>query len=116
MKTNEKSIASHRINLAGLVFSLGLAIAPFTRADEISIPLYIDNAESVRYQLEDHYVGGIERHRLGGDVKVIGWKTGERAYFGRTRVAGKYALGFVFGNDKTVYGITHRGIRVTRYF
>ncbi|MEX0941146.1 MAG: hypothetical protein WD002_01210 [Pseudomonadales bacterium] len=101
----------------GLILILGLTIAPLVQADNISAPLYrSDIFQSVDYDLRDHYAAGIERHHFGSAVKVIGWKTGKSAYFGRTRIAGKYALGLVFGDDKTVYGITHRGIRITRYF
>ena len=58
----------------------------------------------------------LARHRLGPGSEVIGWRTGERWYFGRHR-SDKSQVGFVWQRDprETVI-ISHQGIHWTKRF
>lgn len=70
----------------------------------------------VDFEFSNTYVAGIERKRFAHNIDVTGWQLADKVYFGKTKIADKAAVGFVFRTEKTVFNVTHRGVQVTRYF
>ena len=103
---------SNNFYTALLVLGLGLMIAPAAFGDE----LFAESELKTWEVSHRSYVAGIERAKFSSNFKVTGWRAGSRAFFGRTKIAGEYAVGFVFASNTTVYGVTNRGVKVTRYF
>lgn len=70
----------------------------------------------VDFEFSNTYVAGIERKRFAHNIDVTGWQLADKVYFGKTKIADRSAVGFVFKTEKTVFNVTHRGVQITRYF
>jgi hypothetical protein len=86
--------------------------APF----RIAPAMYSPVTRHVEYDLDESPLAGIERKRFSSDLRIRGWQVARRLYFGQTKVANEWGLGFVYTNGNTVYGLNHRGIQVMRRF
>ena len=68
------------------------------------------------FQIKESKLGGFERHKVVGGMKVRGWQVGSHAHFGQTKVQDKWGIGFVFEKGNTSYGVNHRGFQFSREF
>ena len=77
---------------------------------------YDAGVSAVNYQFDDQTLGGFERHKLAGGMKIRGWQVSTHTRVGQTKVNDKWGLGFVYEKDNTSYGVNHRGIQFNRRF
>ncbi|MCB1693576.1 MAG: hypothetical protein KDI19_12485 [Pseudomonadales bacterium] len=95
--------------LCALVMSFSCFADDRTMADDIQ-------AADTTYKFVDERPAGIQQEQFARNLKVTGWKVGDGVYFGQAHIANSRGFGFLFKHGKTLYGVNHRGIQVTRYF
>jgi len=93
----------------------GVAIAALATRSAAPAVSAAQTAEPKTTGQTPHYLlhvsaGGLQRRRFGKQLRVRGWRVGQRVYVGQTKVGGSWGIGVVVDRGAYRYGINNRGV------
>jgi hypothetical protein len=90
----------------------------------LSFDTYPALSQSVRLQettssemrFRDGGGAGLRYLRLTKGLRIRGWEVRDNFYFGHTKVANRWGLGFLIKHRGIVYGINNMGVQILKQF
>lgn len=76
----------------------------------------LTNTFNADMRFEKQRMGGIQRLKLPGNVRMRGWQLSQKMYFGQAKVADHWGLGIVYQHKNNIYGFNNKGFQFTKQF
>ena len=100
-----------------LLISVVLLLAPFTWADATFQAADVaQQTNAAFFEFEKQRAGDLAKKKYAKDFKLRGWGVAHGVYFGGTKVADEWGIGFVYERGDTTYGFNNRGVQVVTRF